>query len=82
MSLSAWITASKDDTMKAEDVPLTKGNYPTYLRAGGNFPRDQYLVHTGVQRAGVRRDDGLVVIWRIVSFDAAAASHNNIVSTE
>jgi hypothetical protein len=31
---------------------------------------------------GVRRDGDLMVIWRIVSFDAAAASHNNIVSTE
>jgi hypothetical protein len=37
MSLSAWITAGKD-TMKAEGAPLTKGNYPTYLRAGGKFP--------------------------------------------
>jgi hypothetical protein len=31
------------------------------------------LVRTGVQRAGVQRDDGLVVIWRIASFDAVVA---------
>jgi hypothetical protein len=29
MSLSAWIAAGRKD-VKAEDVPLTKGNYPTY----------------------------------------------------
>jgi|GraSoiStandDraft_47_1057283.scaffolds.fasta_scaffold1481210_1 hypothetical protein len=58
--------------MKAEDVPLTKYNYPTYLRAGANFPRNQCLVRTGV-----RRDDGLVVVWGTFY---AAASHNNIVS--
>jgi hypothetical protein len=45
-----------------EDVPLTKDNYPIYLRAGGNFPRDQCSVRTGVQRAGVRLDDGMVVM--------------------
>jgi hypothetical protein len=56
----SWMTAGRK-TLKAEDDPLTKGNYPTYLRASGNFPRDQCLVRTGVQRAGVRRDDGLVL---------------------
>ena len=29
MSLSQWVAAGKKD-VKAEDVPLTKGNYPTY----------------------------------------------------
>ena len=29
MSLGQWVAAGKKD-VKAEDVPLTKGNYPTY----------------------------------------------------
>jgi hypothetical protein len=31
--------------------------------ADGNFPGDQCSVRTGVQRAGVRRGGGLVVMW-------------------
>jgi hypothetical protein len=42
--------AARDYGSKMEDVPVTKYNYPTYLRAGGNFPRDQCLVRTGVRR--------------------------------
>ena len=30
MSLSQWIAAGRKEDVKAEDVPLTKGDYPTY----------------------------------------------------
>jgi hypothetical protein len=43
------ITAGTD-TMKVEDVPLTKGSYSSIPGRVANFPRDQCLVRTGVQR--------------------------------
>ena len=62
-SFSAWITASKD-TMKAEDDPLTKGNYPTISGQVAIFPRDQSLVRTGVQReTGLIEECDGTMVW-------------------
>jgi hypothetical protein len=44
--------------MKGEDVPVISDLSPGRWQ----FPAGYYLARTGVQRAGVRRDDGLVVI--------------------
>jgi hypothetical protein len=41
MSLSAWITAGRK-TLKAEDDPLTKGNYPT-ISGQVQFPAGSVL---------------------------------------
>jgi hypothetical protein len=49
--MMCWMTASRD-TVKAEGIPLTKGNYPTYLRAGGKFPAGSVL---GPYRSATRR---------------------------
>jgi hypothetical protein len=50
-----------------------EGQLFEYPRAGGNFPRDQCLVRTGVQRAGVQRDDGLVMKWLVWPHPQVAA---------
>jgi hypothetical protein len=59
MSLSAWIMAGKD-TMKAEDVPLTKGSYSSIP---GRVAIFRGISAWFVQECNGQECDGTMVWW-------------------
>ena len=59
MSFSAWITAGRR-TLKAEDDPLTKGNYPTI---SGQVAISRGISAWCVQECNGQECDGTMVWW-------------------